>query len=388
MNRAVLLLAVQLACNAGSGSSGESAREEERDEAAQGAAPIDRDAGLPPPAALPKPAMGLPPMEDPEYNPTTPAKVALGRLLFFDSRLSRSRKLSCASCHKPEHGYSEAVSRGTTDRGRKNARHTPTLWNAGYAGRWSWDGAMELLEAQILSHWRGQLGASPDAVAKRLTVIPGYIAHFSRAFDSQPSSETAAEALAAFVRTLTIGDSPWDRYEAGDRLAVSDEAVAGFEVFRNIAQCAQCHAPPLYSDHRFHALSIASEKADLGRMRITQEPIDRGAFRTPHLRGLVHTAPYLHDGSAASLEDVVQRKLASGIMTGNLAVDSRLASLRLDRKERAQLVAFLRSLSSPTAPPSKRPRLPKAPPPPIDAGASGDAAGPAATVIDADVSAR
>jgi cytochrome c peroxidase len=325
--------------------------------------------GLKPAPAVPDSPLGLP---DRVSNPSRTA-VALGRVLFFDPRISASGRTACSTCHRPDHGWASPQTRTRTDGGQLNARHTPTLWSTGRAEAWPWDGQATNLAAMIRVHWRGQLG-DPAQAMNRLGTFPGYQAHFQRAFRAEPSARRAAQALAAFVSILETGNSPWDRYEAGDRKAVDAEVVAGFEVFRNIAQCALCHSPPMYTDHGFHRLRVARELADPGRMRATGRELDRGAFRTPGLRGLLHTAPYLHDGSAATLEEVVDRKLAGGIKTGDPTVDRRLANVRLSPVQRRQLLAFLRALSNAAPPGYQRPHLPE--PPSYDAGVS-DAPSPA-----------
>ncbi|HWM88689.1 MAG TPA: cytochrome-c peroxidase, partial [Kofleriaceae bacterium] len=185
----------------------------------EGAPPVpaakDTGLSLPPPPPLPATLRGLPPVASPEHNPTTPAKVELGRLLFHDPRLSASGKTSCASCHQQARGWADGVARARTDDGHPNLRHTPSLYNIGYHREWAWDGGMPTLEALILSHWRGQLGGQPDDAAARLARAPGYAARFSRAFAGQVARERIAEALAAYTRTLRSGDAAIDRHEAG-----------------------------------------------------------------------------------------------------------------------------------------------------------------------------
>jgi cytochrome c peroxidase len=287
---------------------------------------------LPPAPEVPPAPRGLPPTPSPEHNPTTPEKVALGALLFFDPRLGGG-EMACASCHLPAHGWADGRVRSTTASGKDNLRHTPGLWNAAYARQWYWDGSMPNLEALVLSNWRGQLAADPPRVAAALDEVPLYHAHFARAFGGAPSAERVAEALAAFVRTLRSGDSPWDRHEAGVLGAVSPVAIAGAQVFNVRAGCARCHVAPLYTDGGFHS-RVASDAIDPGRMRVTAAPADRGAFRTPTLRGALHTAPYFHDGSAPSLEDAIEAELArDGVV--------------LSIEERVQLQAFVEALSPP-----------------------------------------
>ncbi|HEU5055292.1 MAG TPA: cytochrome c peroxidase [Kofleriaceae bacterium] len=302
---------------------------------------------LPPAPPVPDPPRGLPPTPSPDHNPTTPEKVELGRLLFFEPRLSESGGMSCASCHQPEHGFSSPDKRSAIAGGRLNLRHTPTLYNTAYNQTWAWDGNMPVLEAMVLSHWKGQLGAAPEAVAAELPRAPGYAGRFARAFDGDPASrDHVTEALAAFVRTIRSGDSPWDRHEAGEAGAVSADALAGFRIFTERAGCATCHPPPLYSDGQFHPRGVGDE-SDPGRARVTADSRHSGAFKTPGLRSLVDTAPYFHDGSAATLEAAVDHELAR-------------SERPLSPDERRQLVEFLKALS-PAPVPMVRPELPVVP---------------------------
>ena len=302
---------------------------------------------LPPAPPVPDAPRGLPPTPSPEHNPTTPEKVELGKLLFFEPRLSVTGALSCASCHQAEHGFASPDKRSKIATGKPNLRHTPSLYNTAYQQTWAWDGNMPILEALIMSHWRGQLGASPETVAAELPRAPGYAARFARAFQGDPATrDHVVEALAAFVRTIRSGDAAWDRKEAGDANAASADAVAGFHVFTDRAGCATCHTPPLYFDHQFYNRGVGDE-SDPGRARVTADSRHSGAFKTPGLRGLLETAPYFHDGSAATLEQAVDHELAR-------------SERPLSPDERNQLLEFLRALSPPPAP-MVRPELPVVP---------------------------
>jgi len=309
---------------------------------------------LPPPPPVPRAPRGLPPTPSPPHNPTTPARVELGRLLFFEPALSAGRAMACSTCHQPEHGWADPQPRSRVASGQPNLRHTPSLWNAAYQRDWGWDGGMPTLEAHILSHWKGQMGGQPDQVAAALGSSRGYAARFQRAFGAggdpaaaEPSRERIAEALAAFVRTLRSGDSPWDQREAGVTGAVSGDAIAGARVFNERAGCATCHLPPLYSDRGYHDRGVDQSQLDPGRARITADARDQGAFRTPTLRGLVYTAPYFHDGSAGTLEAAVDHELVR-------------SQVQLTAEERQQLLAFLRALS-PEVRPAEAPELPRIP---------------------------
>jgi cytochrome c peroxidase len=308
--------------------------------------------------ATPKP---LPELKTPADNPLTPEKVSLGKQLFFDKRLSKDGSASCETCHVPEKGWADGLAFSTKVGGAVNTRHTPALWNVGYNDLYYWDGRAETLEKQIEAAWKGQMGADPAAIAAALAKIPGYVVQFKTIYNSDPTGDAIVKSLAAFVRTIRSGDSAWDKYEGGDKKAVSEGAVKGFEIFRNKAGCAACHAPPLYTDNGFHNTGIGLEKdkkePDLGRGKITKEKKDEGAFKTPSLRSATTHAPYFHDGRAATFEEAVDIMLAGGIKNDNL--DDRLKKpAKLSKAERDDLLAFLKALEV-KAEGYERPKLPE-----------------------------
>jgi cytochrome c peroxidase len=239
------------------------------------AAPADASAPAEPAAQvdkLPDPPAGLEafPTPSPDGNPTTTAKVALGEMLFFDTRLSDSGTFACVTCHVPEKGWTDGEALSVKADGATNTRHSPTMYNVGYALQWYWDGRMPTLEEQILAAWKGQVGGTPDQVAAALAGVSAYKEHFQKAFGEDPSAENIPMALASFLRvTLRAGNAPWDRYQAGDKSAVSEDAVKGFTVFTK-AGCAACHAPPLYTDMGYHNVGVGydakkSKKAKKGK---------------------------------------------------------------------------------------------------------------------------
>jgi cytochrome c peroxidase len=244
--------------------------------------------------------------------------------------------------------------------GAMNTRHTPTLWNVGYNDLYYWDGRAETLVKQIIAAWKGQMGGDPATVGAALAKIPGYQVQFKTIYGGDPTEETIAKSLAAFVRTLRSGDSPWDKFEAGDKTAVSDDAKKGFEIFRNKAGCGACHAPPLYTDNGFHNVGIGYGKdvkePDTGRGKITKDKKDDGAFKTPTLRSVTTDAPYFHDGSVATIEEAVDVMLGGGIKNDNL--DAKLKPVKLSKAERDQLLAFVKALEAPMAT-FDRPKLPE-----------------------------
>ncbi|MBK6495921.1 MAG: cytochrome-c peroxidase [Gemmatimonadetes bacterium] len=246
----------------------------------------------------------------------------LGRRLFFDRRLSRDSSISCASCHQPSHGFAEPrkLSFGIGEEAR--IRNTPSLANIGLALSFNWDGSRATLEEQVLGVFQedGDMGMPIHAALLRIATDREYVEMFRQVFGRAPDLAGFADALAAFQRTLIYSDSRFDRFWfGGDSTALTAEERRGWEVFRGPkTNCSGCHVPTLTSnvdegrapffDHRFHNLGVgysAGEMRDLGRYLVTGVPRDWGAFRTPSLRNVALTAPYMHDGSLESLEDVV-----------------------------------------------------------------------------------
>lgn len=279
-------------------------------------------------------------------NPLTPGRIKLGGRLFFDKRLSKSKAMSCETCHVPEKGWTDGLAFSTKHDGRLNTRNTPTLFGVAFYPELYWDGRAKGLEAQILAAWTGQMGAEPEAVAAELTAIPGYRAAFEAELGGPPTGDRAVKALASFVRTIHAGDTPWDRMDqkARDR----SEAGRGFFVFSQVAHCTLCHLPPLYSDTLFHNVGIGSDQAapDPGR--------GLGAFKTPSLRGVALTGPYFHDGRAKTLEEAVDVMIGGGLPNPHL--DDKLQPARLTPAQRADLIAFLKSLTPANRPYPRPPR--------------------------------
>ena len=303
---------------------------------------------LEPAPPLPATPLGLPELKVPADNPLTAEKVALGKILFFDTRLSKDGSAACESCHHHEMGWTDGKALSTKVGGGVNKWHTPTLYNAGYLTAWYWDGRAPTLEKQITAAWKGQMGAEDQAaIAAKLNEVPAYKAHFQRAFSGPATAENIPQALASFVRTLRSGDSAWDKYEKGDKTAVSADAVEGFKVFTAKAQCALCHAPPLYTDFGFHNIGVTvdkDKKPEEGRAGQTKDVSETGAFKTPGLRSVTKSGPFFHDGGTATLDAAVAYMVAGG--TKNEHLDKKLRAVKLSKKEMAQLMAFIGALES------------------------------------------
>lgn len=287
-------------------------------------------------------------MRVPEDNPLTPGRAALGRRLFFDPALSRDGTLSCATCHDPARGFADDKTVAVGIGGRRGTRNAPSLVNRGWGETFFWDGRVASLEAQVLEPIRNpvELGTSVPDVVARLRADGRYAGEFRTVFGRPPDAAALAHALATYVRSIRSGDSPVDRYRDGDRTALSAEARLGLRVFGIRGLCTTCHAGPTFTDERFHNTGIAWDGrrfTDRGREAITGRPEDLGRFRTPPLREVAHTAPYMHDGSLATLEDVVEFYDRGGRPNPNL--DSEIMPLGLSAQEKAGLVAFLRALA-------------------------------------------
>lgn len=288
----------------------------------------------------------LPAPPDPVDNPTTLEKAALGKQLFFDPRLSGDGSMACQGCHYRHLGWTDGLELSRKVGGGMNTRHTPSVYNTGYYTSWYWDGRAKTLEGQITAAWKGQIGADPAKAAAVIAAVPGYQVQFQQVFGSAPDPDNIAKALAAFLRTLNSGEAAWDRQAAGDKLAVSADAVAGYELFTGKAGCAGCHQPPLFSDSQFHNIGLEAGKAkpDPGRYAVTKEAQDMSAFKTPTLRSIAISAPYFHDGSVTSLEAAVRYMASGGKADANKS--GLLIDRQLSDQEIAQLVAFLNTLTS------------------------------------------
>ncbi len=291
-------------------------------------------------------------------NPLSREKVELGKQLFFDSRLSGSGTMACASCHLPELAFTDGKALSTKDDGSVNTRHAPTMNGVGYLDRLYWDGRAKTLEANVLAAWKAQMAAKPEEAAAKLAAVPEYAAAFAAAMGGPPSEQSIVQALASFLRTLRSGDSAFDRWDSGkgDANALSAEAKAGYELFTGKAGCVVCHTPPLFTDRLFHNVGIGmkAEKPDIGAAakNAFDDPSRTGAFKTPTLRDITKTAPYFHDGSVATLREAVVLMASGGI--DNKHRDPLIMDRGLSAEEIDQLVAFLQTLTGnvPWTPPA------------------------------------
>ncbi|HUH13942.1 MAG TPA: cytochrome c peroxidase [Longimicrobiales bacterium] len=308
----------------------------------------------------------------PEDNPLTPARVALGRRLFTDPILSRDHTRACASCHRPERAFSDSLPVSPGVGGRRGSRHAPALVNRGYGRAFFWDGRAGSLEEAVLQPIANplELDLTMDSLLARVRRHPTYAEAFRLAFSEDDvvapaatgsggprgggrargdggadvvSEKNVARALASFVRAVRSGDAPVDRWLAGDTAALGDQAIRGRRLFLGKAGCAACHAGPSLTDERFHNTGVGWP-VDPGRFAVTGQPEDSGSFKTPTLREVARTAPYMHDGSIPTLDSVVAFYAARG--GENPRLDRDIRPFELSAQERRALVAFLEALSS------------------------------------------
>jgi cytochrome c peroxidase len=305
----------------------------------------------------------LPPVPVPADNASTPARIALGKALFFDPRLSGNGVTSCASCHNPSLGWSDGLKTAIGMGGIVLARATPTIVNTAFNTQFMWDGRKKSLEDQALGPMKAadEMNTDFPAVLERLRAMPEYVALFERAYPREPiGEETIAKAIAAFERTVVSKDSPFDRWLAGDAKALTPEQYRGFRVFADPARgnCAACHSGANFTDNGFHNIGLRSAGArpDLGRFAIRPVAAMKGAFKTPTLRDIALTGPYFRDGSAATLREVVEHYARGGDDRSNISAD--MKPLKLSEQEKNELVAFLHALTG-RRPPVTTPLLPQ-----------------------------
>lgn len=294
-------------------------------------------------------------MKVPADNPMTAEKVELGRVLYYDKRLSGDGSRACYTCHLKEKGLTDGEPLAIGAYNTKLTRSAPTMWNIGYYPALYWDGRAPSLERQVLGAWSGgNMGAtgangrpSVDDKVGELNKIAGYKPLFQKAFNKDAiTKEDAAKALAAFMRTIVSVDSPWVKFRQGDKKAFSKAAQRGWTIFDQKAKCSNCHDGRLLTDMEFHNVGVGmdAEKPDMGRFVVSKEEKDKGAFKTPTLLDIANSAPYFHNGSAKTLEEAVDQMLAGG--KPNQWLDkTNLKEVKLSPKEKKDLLAFLRSLT-------------------------------------------
>jgi len=311
--------------------------------------------------AAPEVPLGLPSLPVPEDNPMTAEKIALGKMLYFDKRLSKDNTISCATCHDPQMAWAEDEPTSTGIGDQVGGRNSPTVINAAYATAQFWDGRAASLEEQALGPIENpiEMGHEMVSLIGEINQIPGYTEQFQAVFGTDVTDEGIAKAIAAFERTVLSGNSPYDKFEAGDETALTDAQKRGKQTFDD-AGCSTCHTPPLFSNYKYYNAGIGmdAETPDEGRKDVTGKDSDLGKFRVPALREVANTAPYFHDGSAATLEEAVAVMAAGGKPNDNLsAMMKAVVAAELTAEDEADLVAFLGALSG-DFPKTEPPQLP------------------------------
>lgn len=284
----------------------------------------------------------------PENNPLTKEKIELGKMLYFDRRLSSDGTISCASCHNPKTGFADSSAFSKGVQGKLGTRNSPTVLNSALSGFQFWDGRAPSLEEQAKGPMENpvEMAHTLDKATEKIASIPGYRPYFEAAFgDEKVTIERIVQAIASFERTLFSGNSSWDRYVyEKDKKALSDSAARGLELFEGKALCTRCHTGFNLSDGLFHNLGVGMNRKDpdLGRYLVTGKEKDKGAFKTPTLRDVSRTAPYMHDGSMKTLEEVVDLYDRGG--EANPWLDPKVQPLHLTAQEKKDLVEFMKSL--------------------------------------------
>ncbi len=296
--------------------------------------------------------VGLPDFYQPPTNPITEEKLKLGRKLFFDKDLSADRTVSCASCHDPEKSWTNGRRFGVGVGGKQGTRNVPSLINVAYFKQLFWDGRSGSLERQALMPLLNadeMAMSSQAAVLQRLQEKTEYHELFGKAFADGITITNLTQALACYERTILSGNAPYDRYMAGDKQAMSEAALRGMKVFSGRGKCSGCHVEPKFIDSSFYNLGVGMdvENPDLGRYHVFQMESAKGKFKTPTLRDVARTAPYMHDGSVNTLMEVVEIYDKGGIPNRYLSVEVR-RKLNLTEQEKKDLVVFMKEgLTSP-----------------------------------------
>ncbi len=332
--------------------------------------------------------LGLPKVPVPSDNPVTPLKVKLGKRLFLDKRFSLDGTVSCATCHDPQRAFTDGLPIAKGIKGKKGTRNSPTVVNAVYYTSQFWDGRASSLEEQAKGPFVNPVEHGLKDYAPIIEIIrkdKEYVALFKKAFGIEPSKidiDHVVKAIASFERTIISGDSPFDRYMyGGDKNAMTKAQIRGLEIFRTKGRCQDCHrieqTSAIFTDNKFHNLGVgfskieprlmeivqkvqkAKEKglkldesilsnrelSELGRFAVTLNFEDIGRFKTPTLRNVAVTGPYMHDGSLETLEEVIELYDQGG--EDNPMLDSGIRPLKLTDQEKKDLVEFLKALTSP-----------------------------------------
>lgn len=317
--------------------------------------------------------MPFPAMQRPPGSLNTPARIELGKLLFFDPILSGDDSVSCAHCHHPKHGFTDNRAVSTGIRGQRGGRSAPTVWNAAFSKDQFWDGRAHLLEDQAKGPIQNPIEMDQDPVKllDELRAIPEYVDRFDKAFGGGAAAinlDNIAAAIATFERSVLSVRSAYDRYAAGDTTALSASALRGFNLFRSVGtRCFECHGPPTFANPDYKVIGVPMRgdttmlDPDRGRAVIVAGQLNERAFKVPTLRNVEKTAPYMHNGVFQTLEEVLDFYAKGGgpghmLPVGN--VDDKIRKFDLSTEERSDLVAFLKALTDESLLPDIPARVP------------------------------
>ena len=290
-------------------------------------------------------------MRIPRDNEITPERIELGKHLFFDPRLSDSNQMSCATCHNPSFSWTDGLAISIGRNNKKMTRATPTILNAAFGRTFFWDGRARSLEEQAVGPIKSaiEMNQSMEVLVDELKAIKGYVGLFEKAYPGEGITEaTIGKALATYERTIVSDyDAPFDRWLKGDENAMSKSAQNGFKLFDGKARCSVCHSGPNFTDGSFHNIGLNNGN-DIGRFEFVKVATLKGAFKTPTLRNVVNTAPYMHNGELKTMEDVIDHYIDGGKGKTNLSTD--MKPIKLSKQEKADLIEFLSALSEPGQP--------------------------------------
>ena len=292
----------------------------------------------------------------PKENKLTPQRIELGKLLYFDTRLSLDNTISCATCHHPKRGWTDLnpASKAVGFKGRVGPRNSPVVLNTAYQNRQFWDGRVKTLEQQALGPIEAdvEMNMPLKTLIPKLNNIKGYLTLFEKAYPGEGiTRDTLAKAIASFERTIVSTESPFDKYIKGDKKAISKKAQEGFELFQGKASCTICHDGFNFSDGSFHNIGLNDGELkgkELGRYNVKNRAAWYGVMKTPTLRDITKSAPYFHDGSVKTLEEATAicssgGRYQHGVKNKSLAMVDR----KLTRDELDKIVSFMRTLTGP-----------------------------------------
>ena len=281
-----------------------------------------------------------------EENPTDTAKIALGKQLFFDTRLSLDNTVSCATCHKPGFAFTDGLKTSAGINDQKTDRNSPSLLNSGFLKTVMFDAHLKTLELQVIVPLQepNEMGHNMKELIPQLRAIPEYQAAAKRIFNRDFDAYVLTRSLAAFERSIISMSAPFDHYIKGNEKALNTDEKAGWKIFSEKLYCMNCHAPPYFTNNEARNNGLYKDYGeDKGRFRIHLDSSDIGSFKVPSLRNIEITDPYMHDGSLETLEEVIAHYEAGG--QGHYLQDTSIVPFELTKKERKQLIAFLKSLT-------------------------------------------